>query len=213
MKKTTFTAVTCSALVAGCCCPHQQEQAEIVTVYGGATTPTYSSSSHTTFNAEEPSVADSELVSEVRAAINSDPMLRSIAPSIHVTANNGTVTLTGNVSNEDQILRVNYLAKGTSRVVTVNNQLQVLPSPTGRLGQSSAIPTDESSAAVAVRDIIVTDPYLKGAAQDVHIEVVRGGAILRGVVVSENDRREVARRIGQVPGITVVDNRLEVVVR
>jgi osmotically-inducible protein OsmY len=135
MKTTWFTALACSALITGCCCPHGEEHAKFessssVAVYGAATTTTtYSSSSQT--------AADSALVSEVRAAINNDPMLTSIAPSIQVIANNGTVTLIGNVSNEDQKLRVDYLAKGTSGVVTVNNQLQVPPRPSGRSSQSS----------------------------------------------------------------------------
>ena len=61
-----------------------------------------------------------------------------------------------------------------------------------------------------VRNLIAGDPYIKGAARNVDIEVIRGQAILRGTVLSDYDRQELAARIGQVPGVATVDNRLVV---
>jgi osmotically-inducible protein OsmY len=84
----------------------------------------------------QPSSSDSTLISQVRTAINNDTTLVTIAPSIQVMAKNGTVTLSGNVSNEQQKQSIENLVKGTSGVVTVNNQLQVAPSPTGQSSQS-----------------------------------------------------------------------------
>jgi hypothetical protein len=97
----------------------------------------------TTFNSasiqtqNEPSAGDSALISQVRAALNNDTTLVTVAPSVQVTAVNGTVTLSGNVSNEQQKQTIEHVVKGTSGVVTVNNQLQVAPSPTGQSSQSS----------------------------------------------------------------------------
>jgi osmotically-inducible protein OsmY len=163
MKRSKFTAIACSALViAGCA--HKQEHAKYESntsdpVYGtsatynndltynrsyreGERTSDFNPQGSTTFNdttvqtQTEPSAADSALVSQVRTAINNDTTLVTIAPSIQVMANSGTVTLSGNVSNEQQKLAIEQVVKGTSGVVTVNNQLQVAPSPTGSSSQS-----------------------------------------------------------------------------
>jgi len=74
----------------------------------------------------------------------------------------------------------------------------------------SAVPADEWETGIRVRNLIAGDPYLKGAARNVDVEVIRGQAILRGSVLSDYDRHEMEARIGQVPGVVVVDNRLVV---
>lgn len=74
----------------------------------------------------------------------------------------------------------------------------------------SPVPADEWETGMRVRNLIAGDAYLKGAARNVDVEVIRGQAILRGTVLSDYDRQELAARIGQVPGITAVDNRLVV---
>jgi osmotically-inducible protein OsmY len=104
------------------------------------------------------SPADSALAAQVRQAINSDPNLISIAPDIHVTADKGTVTLSGSVPNEDQKVRIESLAKGTSGVVTVNNQLQIPLQPTGRAPQSGLIYSNAPSAATAGADAVSSAP-------------------------------------------------------
>jgi len=76
-----------------------------------------------------------------------------------------------------------------------------------------SVPADEWNTAMAVRNMIATDGYLKAAARNVDIEVIRNMAILRGTVPSEYDRQELAARIAQVPGITSVDNRLIVALK
>jgi osmotically-inducible protein OsmY len=82
-------------------------------------------------------------------------------PRIQITAQNGTVTLSGNVSSEQEKQRIETTVKGTGGVASVNNQLQVSVSPTsdrpgqgGRLYQdstttppSSATPAPESTPA------------------------------------------------------------------
>jgi osmotically-inducible protein OsmY len=58
--------------------------------------------------------------------------------------------------------------------------------------------------------MIAADSYLKAAARNVDVEVVRSTAILRGTVPSEYDKQELAGRIAQIPGVIAVDNRLVV---
>ena len=83
--------------------------------------------------------ADTVVVEQVRQAMNNDPTLVTIIPNVQVVAVNGTVTLTGNVANQDQRQRIEYLTKGITGVVTVNDQLQVPVSPTGRVSQQTLI--------------------------------------------------------------------------
>jgi len=92
--------------------------------------------------------ANDALISQCRQAINSDTALVSIAPSIQITARGGTVTLAGNVANQDQKQRIESLVRGTSGVVTVNNQLQVPLQPTGR-SESSLIYSNAPQSQVA----------------------------------------------------------------
>jgi hypothetical protein len=75
---------------------------------------------------------------------------------------------------------------------------------------ASTVPADEWANAVSIRDLIAADGYLKGAARNVDIEVIRGTVILRGRVLSEYDRRELEARIAALSGISSVDNRLVV---
>jgi hypothetical protein len=113
------------------------------------------------------------------------------------------------------------------RYSTAYNDTYVVPAPTSSSSAvrvypntpveaapaTSTVPADEWAAAVAVRNIIAVDPYLKGAARNVDIEVIHSTAILRGTVRSEYDRQELAARVAQSPGITAVDNRLVVALR
>ena len=108
-----------------------------------------------------------------------------------------------------------YDTYGRSEVVvppptSTSSAVRVYPDPMETPHVTSPVPADEWSTGVAVRNLIAGDEYLKGATRNVDIEIVRGAAILRGTVISEYDKQELAGRIGHVPGVTVVDNRLDV---
>jgi osmotically-inducible protein OsmY len=81
----------------------------------------------TTYNQTtiETTPADRTLIQQVQLAIRNDTALVSVAPMIQISAQGGTVTLNGNVQNENQKQAVERAAKGTTGVVTVNHQLQV----------------------------------------------------------------------------------------
>jgi len=89
---------------------------------------------------------------------------------------------------------------------STRSAVRVYPEASGTAVQT--VPADEWNTAVAVRNLIAGDAYLKAAARNVDTEVIHNTAILRGTVPSEYDRQELAARIAQVPGITMVDNRL-----
>lgn len=193
-----FTSVACLAiLAAGCAHKSERAKFESKTsapMYGETTTSTTygdqfynkygernpsvpsvsSPQTSSTFNQttiqtqNEPTSADSALITQVRTAINNDTTLVTIAPSIQVTAQGGTVTLSGNVSNEQQKQTIEHLVKGTSGVVTVNNQLQISPSATGQSSQSSIYSTSPKAQS-SISDSssgISASTELKGTAGD-----------------------------------------------
>ena len=122
MKRSALSILACSALVAAGCCEQKTHEAHYESSATGGTSSTYYTQ---TYSAIEMTPADRTVVQQVQLAIKNDAALVSVAPMIHVTAQAGTVTLDGNVQNEDQKLAVGRAANGTAGVVTVNNQLQV----------------------------------------------------------------------------------------
>lgn len=66
---------------------------------------------------------DEQLVSAVRAALSQDPTLRSVAPEIQVTANNGMITLNGSVPNPELRSSLLSLVRNTPGVTGVTDQL------------------------------------------------------------------------------------------
>jgi len=68
---------------------------------------------------------DAALTTQIRQQISSDPSFMTIAPNLQVTVENGTVTLGGNVPNDQDKRRIESLVRRTSGVTTINNQLQI----------------------------------------------------------------------------------------
>lgn len=68
---------------------------------------------------------DMYLFTKTRAALNGDAELKAAA--INVSVNAGVVTLTGNVSGEEQKARAEKLARGVEGVTGVKNQLATAP--------------------------------------------------------------------------------------
>ena len=164
IKRSALTTLVCTGLVAAGCShrTHQMsyESSSTSAPQYGATTyndqiynqrsvdNNYRSStesnpqSSTTYNQTtiETTPADRTLIQQVKAAIGNDTALTTIAPNIQVSAQGGTVTLSGNVQNEHQKRAVERAAKGTAGVVTVNNQLEVSSSA----NESSATQSGQS---------------------------------------------------------------------
>ncbi len=74
--------------------------------------------------------ADRALADLVRGQFNRYGDLAALAPNVHVSAQNGTVTLTGSVPSEQEKRMIDAMVQETSGVVAVNDQLQVSAQPT-----------------------------------------------------------------------------------
>ena len=77
----------------------------------------------------------------MQAELNKDATLAAIVPTIQITAQNGTVTLSGKVPSEQEKQKIEAAVKSAGNVVSVNNQLQVSSSSSTSTtsSQSSAI--------------------------------------------------------------------------
>jgi hypothetical protein len=134
----TYMAAAASAVLFAAGCAHEQQQAH----YDDSVSPSYglgnasrqgdnnpaSPSSVGNYSASENmSRSDNTLVSEAREALLRNPEIAPIAPSIQISANNGTVILSGLVQSDAQAQQVESIVQNTRGVVTVNNQLRVFP--------------------------------------------------------------------------------------
>lgn len=84
--------------------------------------PPYRSPSTTT-TAPHAYVSDDQLANAVRAALNQDPSLRTVAPQVQISANNGVITLNGSVPNPDLRNSLISLVRNTPGVTGVTDQL------------------------------------------------------------------------------------------
>ena len=64
--------------------------------------------------------------------------------------------------------------------------------------------------AAAARDALVKDNSLSTMAHNVKLVAANGVVTLRGPVLSESEKGKVAERVQTVPGVSRVDNQLEV---
>ena len=74
-----------------------------------------------------PDEADQTLAFEVRQAIQDEPTLSDDAPNITVVAHEGTVTLTGTVSDEEDRTNLEAIAVNVPGVQKVENLVEVEP--------------------------------------------------------------------------------------
>jgi osmotically-inducible protein OsmY len=175
MKIAYKLAIVCSAMILAAGCRSNQERASRNENYSagsssyesGATTSssttsgqpgdqslTPGSSQSSAGNASQSGLTESDrmLSRQVQQQLQNDPSLAAAAPSIQVSAQNGTVILSGNVKSDQDKEKIESTVRGITGVVSVNNQLQVSLQPTSEpAGKSSRIYSERSSESAAVK--------------------------------------------------------------
>ena len=161
MKITTQVSVLIGLVLAAGCARHERE-AQYQPNYSA---PTYGSAGSSTYTGtqspqdqqnqsyqqqnqsyQQPgttsggvSQSDQHLISRVQRAINNDSSLVPLSSSVQITAQAGTVTLSGSVPTEQDKQKIEAAARSAGSGININNQLQV--------SNQSASPTagDQSS--------------------------------------------------------------------
>jgi osmotically-inducible protein OsmY len=64
-----------------------------------------------------------------------------------------------------------------------------------------------------IRQLFEADTALATTARNVQVAVDNGQVVMRGTVASDHDRQELQSRLATVPGVSRVDNRVEVNLR
>ncbi|HET6372321.1 MAG TPA: BON domain-containing protein [Candidatus Polarisedimenticolia bacterium] len=141
--------------------------------------------------------SESMITQEVRRLL--DRRTRFKTSPIEVDVAGTEVTLSGKVQRGIDRLDAETIAAGITGVTRVVNNLEIASA-----GTSTAEEIRKKTLA------ILTNPLTFGLVRKLAIEVSGGTVTLTGVVSRDQDRLEAERLTLAVPGVTSVDNRIEV---
>jgi osmotically-inducible protein OsmY len=117
---------------------------------------------------------------------------------VHIAVHDGTVNLTGTVSNQADRDRISGIASQVEGVRHVNNELLL----------SSNVMGSPSEKAQLILEQIKEDPKIQG--YQITITANDGAARFTGTVSSQQDAERMMQIARGTPGITAVDNQLTV---
>lgn len=141
---------------------------------------------------------------QVRHELNMLPYANAFDHMTFTVDDNGTVTLTGDVTNPVLKSDANNVVKRIEGVEHVDNQIRVLP----------LSPMDDGLRVRLFRTIYgypALQKYELGLNKSIRIIVANGHVTLIGIVDSQMDKNIAGIRANSVPGIFSVDNQLKVV--
>lgn len=110
--------------------------------------------------ASSPSASDVALETNIRAELSRYGDLATVAPYVQVGAQNGTVTLTGSVPNEQDRQMIDAMVRNTSGVVALNDQMQVGYPPTGLSGEPPAVYPPKRPPVVPSAPVVSPPPVI-----------------------------------------------------
>lgn len=145
-------------------------------------------------------VDDATITSKVKAKLTADPEVNPF--NIDVDTDDGVVTLRGRVEDPEAKTQAERLARDTSGVRSVRNQIRVGE----RVG--SETPASDQGIAAAVSAALAADSDV--AATNIDVDVQDGVVTLSGVVKSAAARQEAERIARNADGVRSVRNELQV---
>lgn len=145
-------------------------------------------------------VDDATLTSKVKAKLTADPEVNPF--NIDVDTEDGIVTLRGRVEDPEAKTQAERLARDTSGVRGVRNQIRVGE----RVG--SDVPASDQAIAAAVTAELAADSDT--SAMNIDVDVQDGVVTLSGVVKSAAARQEAERIARNADGVRSVRNELQV---
>jgi osmotically-inducible protein OsmY len=157
--------------------------------------------------------ADISLANQVREQLSKYGDLAASAQQVQITAQNGTLSLTGYVPSQREQQMIEALARNTPGVVSVNNQLQLSAAPIAAPSRPAAVPGySQSDQALAdqLQQRLSSHPTLSGFAPNVRMHVQDGRVNLTGNVPSEQDREIITDLISSTSGVVSINDQLEI---
>ena len=142
-------------------------------------------------------MSDSWLTSKTKIALFSDDRVKG--RQVHVTTQNGVVTLRGKVDSSEAKTAATEVAKGIDGVKNVRNELQVV-APSAR----AAVDADDKVIYKNVEQKFKQDPQLK----NIDAKVESGVVILTGEVKNIDASAKASEVARNVPGVRYVKNDL-----
>lgn len=162
---------------------------------------------------------DAAITTSVKSRLAADEVVR--ARQIDVDTRDGVVTLRGEVESAQEEARALEIARGTSGVRDVVDELAVAPerregAPTTGIEGVPAEPGavragGDAGITAAVKAKLLADPDVSGLA--INVDTENGVVTLTGTVDNEAQKAEAVRLARQVEGVANVNDRLEIEVR
>lgn len=143
---------------------------------------------------------DSTITTRVKSKLAADPEVNPF--NIDVDTLDGVVTLRGRVESERAEAMALSLARGTSGVVEVIDEIEIGRKRMAERGSDAWIATK-------VKSKLVGDPEVNPF--NIDVDVVDGKVILSGRVRNATARDEAEKLAADTAGVIEVDNRIEVV--
>jgi osmotically-inducible protein OsmY len=150
--------------------------------------------------------SDDEIKKDVISTIGRDVYLSGLP--IHVSVEDGTVTLEGSLGNAYQKDRASDDAMFVVNVTDVKNDCEVRPWENENVRKRIPVPSDEQIEKAVrnelTQDLRVSDPF------ELSVDAIEGNVTLRGVVPSYYQKRLAAEDARDVVGVGWVANLLTV---
>lgn len=153
---------------------------------------------------------DAALLLRVRARLAPE---RRDGRMIRLSAQNGVVTISGEVASAEEAQEFATLAQQTPGVVSVLNNLRVVPGlfSHGGFGHDRGITPGDQRLLGQVRQHMQQQGQLQGGVSDsVHIVAQNGVVTLAGFVSSVEERQALEAAVQSTPGVVQVVDQLQV---
>ncbi len=184
--------------------------------------------------------ADRVLENSLRSQLNRYGDLATVTPNLRISAQNGTVTLSGPVPSERERQMIDAMVRNTPGVTALNDQLVVSYPPTGYPQGNLPYPppapvvtppltpinpaNPPPSAGMAIQatsaadrvlaqrltDTVRSDSNLPAAMPGVSVSVTGGAVYLRGTVDNQQQHQALVSDAQRTPGVSAVYDQLQV---
>lgn len=239
MKIAVLALSSSLLLIAGCA--HKNPQTASVPVYTPSVISTPAPGSAPVVSTPPaPMNPDTVLANQVRQQLNASPQAAQLMRDVQVNAQNGTITLSGSVPNDQDRQMLQNLVRATPGVTSVNDSLQV-PSntsapiistpettypPTGRTSETNQVGAtmpgevfnlhvqgltpQDRTLAQQVMDGLRADNSLNTLFPKVDINIAQGKVVLSGTVANQQQHQAVLNAVKRSAGENNVVDQLQV---